>query len=697
MPKPPESIWTEGMSGGQLVRDLPDVRSLRTLLDTQGRKAYAGAWTHVTSNGTRRGDLVMAAFPEDRIKAALPQMTRGEELTSEPFLVNGQKAWVSARAEVVGLSHHRPEAKAEVALATENSTLFSRRGLHSRQVYLVGQLGALASAAESKVGAALTFGGGFRRRTRGDQASGGRTFNNAKIPTPLEHFDGGVKITFTFHHGSGIAGKGAGVVPFGLSVPVAEITEHVTEAAGHVFAPPKPKKAGAGDAETPKAPETDTLTVEGTQNEVREPHVQERHVPPVDEEAAAVIPHEPVPEAVLPPPVTHNAGRPGTLLRDVRRQPTIPEEPEPVEEHVLIEEPLLTGELPQTAAMTHLDPHAPVQECPHVIVPNQEPAHTDLFVPNQEPAHADVMVPNQEPAHTDVQVPPGPAAGSSVDGGSTGGGFADIRQQHPEPIARNTRWTMWGHSGPTAETSVYAVEFGALDLRGVYAPPAPGEGIGAWHWHVGDEAEPVAVTPLTLRSPGAPGEAAPLAGTGRPFVASEAAREPMGAALQAAPWNEGLRWRTDSEDLYVFGPSGDAAREAVFADGLRPSGDGLVHPVVHVRDSGDPGSAWVTASRDIGWLRGRAAGREGATDTAVLGRYGWRYDIAAPGGVDVNGTLDLAAPHPERREVLYPGGVDSRWIRGAQRLDGGRPVGPYMTNPGFVDTREPGTATKGTG
>jgi hypothetical protein len=236
------------------------------------------------------------------------------------------------------------------------------------------------------------------------------------------------------------------------------------------------------------------------------------------------------------------------------------------------------------------------------------------------------------------------------------------------------------------------VEFATLDLRGVYAPPAPGEGIGAWHWHVGEEAGPVAVTPLTLRSPGRPGGTARTTGAPQPFVASDAARESVGAALDAAPWSGGLHWRDDTEDLYVFGPPGNEAREGVFADGLRPSGGELVHPAAHARPDGHPGSAWVTASRDIGWLRGQAPVEEGGTDNAVLGRYGWRYDIAAPGGVDVNETLDLAAPHPERREVLYPGGVDSRYIRGAQRLEGGRPVGPYLTNPGFVEAREPGTA-----
>jgi hypothetical protein len=276
--------------------------------------------------------------------------------------------------------------------------------------------------------------------------------------------------------------------------------------------------------------------------------------------------------------------------------------------------------------------------------------------------------------------------------------FADVVEQYPEPIARHPRWTMWGHNGPTPRTSAYAVELPALDLRGVYVPPAAeeaGEGVGSWHWYVGDEAEPTAVTPLTLRL-ASPGPASAVQAHLRPPLAAGAAHANAVAALDAAPWSAGLRWRADGDDLYVFGPPRTQDPEDVFAAGLRPPGERPVHVAAHVREGGAADSLWVTASRDIGWLRGQASAGEGADGAAVLDRYGWRYDIAAPGGVDVNETLDLAAPHPERREVLFPGGVDGRYVRGVQRVERGRPVGPYLTNPGFSDIRESGTVTKGT-
>ncbi|MER7930252.1 hypothetical protein ABTY96_45310 [Streptomyces sp. NPDC096057] len=251
VPLPPESLWSEGLADGQLVRDLPDVGSLRDLLDAAGRAAFGGGWTHTTRVGRRRGDLVQADFSKDRLTAALPHLTRGGELRSSSFRVNGREAWVSARAELLDLTHTRPEPQAEVVVAEEKFALYTRRGLHSRQFFLVSQFGALASALESKLGAALTFGGGFRHRSRADQVSGGRVFVNAKIPTPLEHFDGHVKFTFAFHHG-GTTEEAAGVVPVGISVPTTQITAH-TPAGAHPSSS-RPTEPGSGARRSAQEP-----------------------------------------------------------------------------------------------------------------------------------------------------------------------------------------------------------------------------------------------------------------------------------------------------------------------------------------------------------------------------------------------------------------------------------------------------------
>ncbi|CAG6390573.1 hypothetical protein NMG29_09365 [Streptomyces cocklensis] len=285
-------------------------------------------------------------------------------------------------------------------------------------------------------------------------------------------------------------------------------------------------------------------------------------------------------------------------------------------------------------------------------------------------------------------VPSEPAPGSSATPPHTlsAADFDAVVQQHPTPIARGERWTMWGHNGDTPSGSAYAVDFPDLNLRGVYAPPAPAEdGLGHWHWHAGDADEPVAVTPLSLRSPD-PATVGPT-GTVRPQSVSALEPTLVDDALAAAPWADGLRWRTDAEDLYVFSAGDPRGSEGAFTVGLRPAGDRLVHVVAHAQDGGAADSLWVTATRDIGWLR-RQASDAGSPVPGVLDRHPWRYDIAAPGGADVNASLDIAAPHPERQEVLFLGGVRADRIRGAQRMDAGRPVGPYVTNPGFVDVRQ---------
>lgn len=266
------------------------------------------------------------------------------------------------------------------------------------------------------------------------------------------------------------------------------------------------------------------------------------------------------------------------------------------------------------------------------------------------------------------------------------GTFDAVRQRYPDALVHTGRWTMWGHDGDTPHTSSYAIENAALGLRGVFMPPAAAGGVGAWHWHLPGHSGPVAVTPLRLPTSAAPGA------TATPARFATGAPGPLVPELEAAPWSAGLHWRADDEELYVFAGAGTEHPAAVFTDGLRPPGGDLVHIAAHL--GGVPDSAWLTATRKIGWLREQATAAEDAAE--LLGRHGWRYDIAAPGGVDVDATLDLAAPHPERAEVLYLGGVDGRHIRGAQRLDAGRAVGPYVTNPGFVEPGHP-APSEGTG
>ncbi|MFL4910140.1 hypothetical protein ACJ6WF_45255 [Streptomyces sp. MMS24-I2-30] len=687
-PKPPESLLTDGMSGGQLVRDLPDVHSLRGLLDSEGGKAFGGAWRDATRAGTARSELVMGEFTKDRLLAELPRLTRGGELRGESFRVNGSEAWVSARAEIVGLTHVRPEPRAEVALTGEKYRLFTRRGLHSRQFLLLGQLGAVTSALENKLGAAFTFGGGFRRRTRSDQVTGGRTFSNAKIPTPLEHYDGHVRFTFTFHRG-GTDTEVSGVVLAGFSVPSAEITERVVVEQGHVFTRPgtpeyRPITLGTGHpADTAHG---DTSVHEDT-SEHGGTSVRGDTSVPGDTSAHVGMPaygdtSDHVETSVGGNTSTHeNTSKSHSVRQTPAAVPTRVPDPVPAPNSRTTPSPEVSGR-DDTLLTAHTEEPEPVEAvAPHTSPTEQTPVQGMVATETHATAkEGTVPVRTPEPSGASV---PGVAEVSASPSGpahpTPAEAFETVRQQHPEPLARTPRWTMWGRNGDTPHTSAYAIENGALGLRGSFVPPTADGGLGAWHWYLPGESEPVTVTPLTLPSSSPAPGAAPA-----PRIAV-AAGEHIENALQAAPWSGGLHWRADDgEDLYVFGPAGAERPAAVFADGLRPAGDALVHVATHVSGRDVPDSAWVTVTRKIGWLRERAAADASAADE-LLGRYGWRYDIAAPGGVDADATLDLAGPHPERAEVLYPGGVDSRYIRGAQRLEGGRPVGRYLTNPGFVE------------
>lgn len=75
-----------------------------------------------------------------------------------------------------------------------------------------------------------------------------------------------------------------------------------------------------------------------------------------------------------------------------------------------------------------------------------------------------------------------------------------------------------------------------------------------------------------------------------------------------------------------------------------------------------------------------------------LGNQGgvvFRFRIRAPGGVDVNETLGDASPLPFQAEVAFPGGINPRFIEGAQPVTAGLlpfspvTVGDFIPNPNF--------------
>ncbi|MDH6109463.1 hypothetical protein P3T36_000234 [Kitasatospora sp. MAP12-15] len=242
---PPAKVWDEGLAANHAIRDLPDVGSLRSLIDAEGRRNYPGVWDSTLAGGHKRANLVMDSFNREKLWANLPQLTAGHELKSATFRVNGRPAWVSVTAEVVDLAFHREEPGAEVALVGETTGRTTERKLNSRHGQFMAQLGAEFSKLPGKFNAIFTFGGGYRRRKGGEQTTGGRVTANSKIPIPLVHFDGHVKFRFTFHHGTGAKAQAAapqasGVVPFAVSIPKEEVKQQVTAPRATFFSKDEP-------------------------------------------------------------------------------------------------------------------------------------------------------------------------------------------------------------------------------------------------------------------------------------------------------------------------------------------------------------------------------------------------------------------------------------------------------------------------
>ncbi|HWU09007.1 MAG TPA: hypothetical protein VN520_21930, partial [Streptomyces sp.] len=158
------------------------------------------------------------------------------------------------------------------------------------------------------------------------------------------------------------------------------------------------------------------------------------------------------------------------------------------------------------------------------------------------------------------------------------------------------------------------------------------------------------------------------------------------AALAGSTLPEAL-WRDHDGPLFRFSPDGP---EHVFGAGLKPYGADMVHLIDHVYGGSAlvPDTVFASATANRDYVRDSArANPMGAP--ALYRRYRWRYDIQVPGGIDVNATLGPASPFPDQEEVLFPGGVARRYIRGAQPMEYGIPVGPYVANPHFAPVAPP--------
>lgn len=136
---------------------------------------------------------------------------------------------------------------------------------------------------------------------------------------------------------------------------------------------------------------------------------------------------------------------------------------------------------------------------------------------------------------------------------------------------------------------------------------------------------------------------------------------------------DSVKWRDTDEPLYRFD---DRPPDEVFVDDFEPKNPDNMELYDYVKNN----------NRDSGFV-------STTTKNKPVPFYGqdYRYDIDVPGGIDVNKTFGPNSPHPGESEIAFPGGIDSKYIKGAWKLDStGKPTGEFIENPYYESPEERG-------
>ncbi|WP_204292496.1 scabin-related ADP-ribosyltransferase [Micromonospora gifhornensis] len=203
--------------------------------------------------------------------------------------------------------------------------------------------------------------------------------------------------------------------------------------------------------------------------------------------------------------------------------------------------------------------------------------------------------------------------------------------------------------------------------------------------------------PASLDFTPGPASTGPTPPTGLPSAQLNPAVDPTNiAGLVANPGNPSgqPQYRTDQNPVFRWdtrgpmpfaNPTGSSefppTQPGIFNTGFQPQDVSNTDLASFV--DGNRG-AFVSTSRleNLNFLGG---------PSGPHGPYIFRFEIHAPGGVDVNASLgDRIDPlHRNQLEVAFPGGIRTENIRGARRVtDGGAPfmpvtLGPFLPNPNF--------------
>ncbi|WP_170220880.1 scabin-related ADP-ribosyltransferase [Amycolatopsis cihanbeyliensis] len=134
---------------------------------------------------------------------------------------------------------------------------------------------------------------------------------------------------------------------------------------------------------------------------------------------------------------------------------------------------------------------------------------------------------------------------------------------------------------------------------------------------------------------------------------------------------QGYRWRTDSHLLYRLERSSaenDRGPGVIFEQGFRSLDMGGQHDVPSYVADNQKSPFVSTTYRDDMY-------KEWSKSTHM-------YIVDAPGGIHVNDTIGSKHQYASQQEVIFPGGIASRYIVGVRRIDReSGTLGPVVRNP----------------
>ncbi|GAB3553886.1 hypothetical protein J2S53_001310 [Actinopolyspora lacussalsi] len=150
-----------------------------------------------------------------------------------------------------------------------------------------------------------------------------------------------------------------------------------------------------------------------------------------------------------------------------------------------------------------------------------------------------------------------------------------------------------------------------------------------------------------------------------PEVASASPAPPQGAGSVAPDGADtgftlpNALWRQDDGELYHFS---NKPPERILAEGgLLPKGNGTGRHLLDYVVNGHRDTNFMSATRDPEMM---SRLRWKNPDHVFGSTYRYLYIFRAPGGIDVNATLDIASPFPDQKEIVFPGGVRAEHVVG---------------------------------